>query len=186
MNAKLEKLIKDLEQKLSTYKINPEFRDDGFIIVTIQEAIKATLEGNFGIGAILVHENGKILEKGHNKVFKPYFRSDLHAEMDVLTKFEDNYPEIDNMRDLILYTSLEPCPMCFSRLITSGVRKIYYAACDEEGGMVTRKEFMPPVWKVLADRQKFEKAVCSQELSDLALQIFQITAQENNKKLMER
>lgn len=186
MKINQKKLIEDLKKRLDAYKLNPEYHDDRFISITLQEALQAAAEGNFGVGAIIVHKNGKILEKGHNRVFNPYFRSDLHAEMDVMTKFEEHNPDIENLHDLILYTSLEPCPMCFSRLITSGIEKILYAACDEEGGMVTRRESLPPVWKVLAARQKFEKADCSQELSDLALEIFLATAKENHQKLMQR
>jgi hypothetical protein len=29
------------------------------------------------------------MQRGHNWVFKPYFRSDLYAEMDTLTRYED-------------------------------------------------------------------------------------------------
>ena len=76
--------------------------------------------------------------------------------------------------------------MCFARLITSGVSRVYYASPDEHGGMVHRLEHMPPAWIELAKRQKFAKARCSPELSDLALKIFLTTAAENNRKLQER
>jgi hypothetical protein len=52
--------------------------------------------------------------------------------------------------------------------------------------MVHRLEQMPPAWIELARRQKFAKARCSPELSDLALQVFLTTADENNRKLRER
>jgi cytosine deaminase len=90
------------------------------------------------------------------------------------------------MEDFILYTSLEPCPMCFARLITSGVRRVYYASADDHGGMVHKLEQMPPAWIELAERQEFAKARCSPQLSGLALQIFLTTADENNRKLQKR
>lgn len=178
--------LKELEEKVRAFLPDPEYPDDPFIIIALQEAIAAGKEGNFAVGAVLVRENGEIVERGHNRVFNPHFRSDLHAEMDVITRFEERFREIDGMKSFILYTSLEPCPMCFARLITSGVGKVLYASADEYGGMVHRLEHMPPAWTELAKRQKFAKARCSPELSDLALKIFLTTAAENNRKLKER
>jgi tRNA(adenine34) deaminase len=178
--------LKELEEKLKAFVPDPEYPDDSFIVIALEEAIAAAKEGNFAVGAILVDENGKIVERGHNRVFNPHFRSDLHAEMDVMTKFEERFPQTESMKGFILYTSLEPCPMCFARLITSGVSRVYYASADEHGGMVHRLQHMPPAWIELARRQKFGKARCSPELSDLALQIFLTTAAEDNRKLQER
>jgi cytosine deaminase len=186
MNDAAQNSLAELEEKVKAFVPDPEQPDDAFTIIALQEAIAAAKEGNFAVGAVLVRENGEIVQRGHNRVFNPHFRSDLHAEMDVMTKFEERFQEIDSMKGLILYTSLEPCPMCLARLITSGVSKVYYASADEHGGMVHRLEHMPPAWTELAERQKFVKAQCSPELSDLALQIFLTTAAENNRKLQER
>ena len=178
--------LKELEERIKAFASDPEYPDDSFIIITLQEAIVACKEGNFAVGAVLVRANGEVVETGHNRVFNPHFRSDLHAEMDVMTKFEERFGETDSMKGFILYTSLEPCPMCFARLITSGVGKIFYASPDEHGGMVNRLRYMPPAWIELAKRQKFGPARCSPELSDLALEIFLTTAAENNRKLQDR
>jgi tRNA(adenine34) deaminase len=180
------KLLNKIEKKVKAYLPDPQYPDDKFILITLEEAIAAAGEGNFGVGAVLVRENDQIVQKGHNRVFHPHFRSDLHAEMDVMTKFEERYPDVDSMRGYTLYTSLEPCTMCFARLISSGVRKVFYAAEDNEGGMVQRSEHMPPAWMKLAKRQEFARARCSPELSDMALGIFLTTAEENNSKLQKR
>jgi tRNA(Arg) A34 adenosine deaminase TadA len=106
--------------------------------------------------------------------------------MEVMTKFEERFKEIENLKGITLFSSLEPCPMCFGRLITSGIKEIYYAAIDENGGMVQRLKDMPPEWKQLAQRQKFALAQCSSELKDIALQIFLSTVNENDMKLQNR
>ena len=186
MNNAAQDSLAELEKKVKALVPDPNYPDDSFIIITLQEAIAAAKEGNFAVGAVLVGEDGEIVERGHNRVFNPRFRSDLHAEMDVMTRFEERFPENKSMKGFILYTSLEPCPMCFARLITSGVRKVYFASADEHGGMVHKLEQMPPAWIELANRQKFAKAQCSPELSDLAFRIFLTTATENNRKLQER
>lgn len=186
MDDSTRKLLDELERKVRSCVPNLKYPHDEYVIITLHEAIAAAKEGNFGVGAVLVRKNGEIVQRGHNHVFNPYFRSDLHAEMDVMTKFEKQFKDVDTLKGFTLFSSLEPCPMCFSRLITSGVERVYYAAIDEDGGMVERFEYMPPEWKELARRQEFALAQCSLELTDIALQIFLSTVNENGIKLQNR
>ena len=82
-------LLDELEKRVDYFNPDPEYRDDQFALITLKEAITAAREGNYGIGACLARESGEIVQRGHNRVFVPYFRSDLHAEMDVLTRYEE-------------------------------------------------------------------------------------------------
>ena len=174
LKARIDKLVPD-----------KNYPHDRFVIVTLQEAIEATLEGNFGVGAVLVNRK-RIVQKGHNRVFYPYFRSDMHAEMDVMTRFEEGHRDVESMSGYTLFSSLEPCPMCLGRLITSGVRKVYYAAIDQEGGMANRLAYMPAEWRELAERQDFRLADCSPELSEIALKVFMETVEKNDERLRLR
>ena len=125
----------------------------------IQEAIEASEEGNYAIGACVVDSSGKIFRCGHNRVFSPEFRSDLHAEMDVLNLVEAARSRGISVPDrLTLISSLEPCPMCLTRSITAGVENVYYLAEDREGGMVSRIESLPPVWQRLSAGRTYEVA----------------------------
>jgi len=186
MDNLTKKLLAKLKIRVDNFIPDSQYPHDPFIIIVLKEAIKAAKEGNFGIGAVLVGKNGKIIERGRNHVFNPYFRSDLHAEMDVMTKFEKYYKSIKNLKRFVLYTSLEPCPMCLARLICSGIKKVYYAAPDREGGMVHKLKSLPSIWVKLAAKRKFIPAQCSPELRNIAFQIFLTTADENNKKLQNR
>lgn len=186
MNNENQKLLNELEKKVRSFIPNPEYPHDKFIIITLHEAIAAAKKGNFGVGAVLIHENGEIIQRGHNHVFNPYFRSDLHAEMVVMTRFEERFKKNENLNELTLFCSLEPCPMCFVRLIISGVKKVYYASTDEYGGMVHRLRDIPNEWKELAKRQEFALARCSPELREIALQIFLSNVYENDRKLQNR
>ena len=179
-------MLNELKAKIEELIPDENYPHDAFVIITLEEAVEAALEGNFGVGAVLVDRDGEIIERGRNRVFAPYFRSDLHAEMDVMTKFEERYRHVDSMDGYTLFSSLEPCPMCLGRLITSGVKKVYYAAVDEDGGMAERIENMPPEWRQLAERQEFARARCSPELSEIALQVFMVTVGENDNRLRDR
>lgn len=177
--------LSEIETKVNAYVPDKGCPHDPFILVTVQEAITAMREGNGGIGACLVREaTGEIVERGHNRQYEPYFRSDLHAEMDLLTRYEERVkarkgrvagtPSVEQRKiaGLVLYTSLEPCPMCLSRIINMGIRKVYWAAADPEGGMGHKVRSLPPFWRDRASGQLFEPARCSAELKRLADQLF--------------
>ena len=167
--------LQELEGKLST--VVPSKKHDLYAIASIQEAINSAKSGTYGVGAILVHnETGEIKYKGQNKVFSES-RSDLHAEMDVLNTFETEFKDKSRTRikDYTMYTSLESCPMCLCRLITSGLMEVYHVADDFGGGMVHLYDKLPPVWKDISKERVFAKAECSEELSKIAEQVFLLT-----------
>ena len=179
-------LLDHMNEKVKSFVPSTEHPDDVYIAVSLTEAIDAAKQGNYGVGATLVDGDGEILAKGHNSIFYPYFRSDLHAEMVVLTNFEEQHRDIGRLTGLTLYISLEPCPMCLARLITSGISEVRYATPDEDSGMIDRLQDMPPTWIKLAQRQKFGLARCSTELRDLAHQIFQATVDSGDLRLEDR
>ena len=173
---------------LNAYVSDPRYEDDSFIIVAIREAISGRRTHNGGIGACLVNEaDGEIVERAHNEQYVPHFRSDLHAEMVLLNRYENRLPVSrsndahDNAsanprihkKGLVLYTSIEPCPMCTARIINSGIKKVYYAAADDSGGMGHRMEGLPPYWQALAQDVSIAPANCSPALKELAQKLFQ-------------
>ncbi len=162
------------------------YPDDSFIWFTNILALKAVDNGNFGVGCILIDGNGNIVAQGNNEVFIPYFRSDRHAEMVVMDKFEDTHSNIHEKEGYTLYTSLECCPMCLVRLITSDINKVLYAASDSLGGMVSRMTEMPSLWIELCEGKVFSQADCSQELINAANDIFLLNLNELLEKIKNR
>ena len=182
----VKKPLDELKAKIDGLVPDKNYPHDPFVIITLQEAVQAALEGNFGVGAVLVRNRKEIVQKGHNRVFSPHFRSDLHAEMDVMTRFEEGHRDTERMDGYTLFSSVEPCPMCLARLITSGVKKVYYSVIDQDGGMANRLAYMPPEWRELAERQEFALAECSPELSEIALRVFMETVEKNDSRLRQR
>jgi tRNA(Arg) A34 adenosine deaminase TadA len=171
---------------LADYEFNDEYPDDRYVWLTCVLALKAVNIGNAGIGCILIDGGGNVLVRGHNKVFNPYFRSDQHAEMVVIDEFEDTHQDISELQGYTLYTSLESCPMCLTRLISSGVNTVLYAAPDTDYGMVHKMEELPPAWIELAERQTFGQARCCEDLIHAANAIFLLNIDEFNEKLRSR
>ena len=100
--------------------------------------------------------------------------------MDLLTRYEDRLKKQPpsaggNPRacdGLVLYSSVEPCPMCLTRIINAGIKKTYYVTPDPEGGMATRMENMPPFWRRFAQDREFAPAQCSPEFRAIAGELF--------------
>jgi cytosine deaminase len=170
--------IGNFKAKLSRYQFNTNCKDDPFSWLTCILALKAVYKGNLGIGSILIDKNSQVITEGHNQVFKPYFRSDRHAEMVVMDEFENNNRDVTCLSGYTLYTSLESCPMCLTRLIVSGISKVYHIAPDNKGGMAHQINTMPEIWKDLAKGKSFEQAECSKELIDISTNIFLLNRKE--------
>jgi len=181
--------LDELEKRIASFVPSPHHRDDSFVLVTLREAVAAMREGSGGIGACLVHEqSGAIVEVGHNRQFMPHFRSDMHAEMDLLNRYEDkkNVKKVEGVDPrqvdgLVLYSSMEPCPMCLTRILNAGLKKTYYAAADPTGGMVRNISSLPPFWRDLAEGRTYAPADCSPELSEIATRLFTLS-RRNMKK----
>lgn len=152
----------------------------------ILEAIDAGLEGNAGVGCLILDPCGQVLVSDHNRMLAPRFRSDLHAEMSALNLYEDGHPDGGNLRDHTLITSLEPCEMCTIRIINSAVTTTLYVATDVGKGGITGPNTFAPHWARLAEPQTFAQADCSEELRDISLKVFTATIGGVVEKMMAR
>lgn len=96
------------------------------VMLEVEEAIK---EGNSPFGAILIDENGNIIEKAHNTA-KSMCNPVLHAEINLITKACKKL----NTRDLSKYCIMSnawSCSMCMSACIKAKIRNYIYGAPSE-------------------------------------------------------
>jgi tRNA(adenine34) deaminase len=96
----------------------------------LEEAERALAMGEFPVGCVMVYENKVLVtgakhHSGHNELD--------HAEVTALRRLFDLEDEIDLER-AILFSTLEPCLMCYSAIIMNGIRQIVYAYEDVMGG----------------------------------------------------
>ncbi|MEN6475072.1 MAG: nucleoside deaminase [Syntrophaceae bacterium] len=180
-----------LKARIEALKVDPAYPDDLYALETIKEAYAALRSKSGGIGACLVDErSGAVIARGRNRQYSGYFRSDLHAEMDLLNRYEDRVRKPltsagGNPRaceGLVLYSSLEPCPMCLTRIINSGIKKLYYVAPDPEGGMVSRMQDLPPFWRRFAQGREFKEARCSPAMRAMAADLFGFSMRSSTKQ----
>lgn len=185
-----------LEKRNADYSMDKNFKDDAYALVVVKSALESIREGSGGIGACLVDSTtGEIVEYGRNRQFSPHFRSDFHAEMDLLNKYEDraqkmndpdNFNNPRECKNLVLVTSVEPCPMCLIRIINAGIKTVLYVVEDKEGGMVTRLDNLPPFWKEFAADREFRPADCSRELRQIAIDLFNFSSRSFAKNRVKK
>jgi tRNA(adenine34) deaminase len=175
-----------LARRLASFRPDPAAcPDDPLGILVCEEALAASVAGNYGVGALLANDGGEVLLRGGNQVFHPRFASDGHAEMALVSRLEREHPEVAPA-SLTLVVSLEPCPMCYARLKLAGIGRVLYLAADEAGGMVRRAAAMPPIWAYLHPGQSFAPARVSPRLRRLALAIFRLDLGDLRRRLVVR
>jgi cytosine deaminase len=186
MDEKAQKDVNQLYAEFQAFSPQSDKPDDYYGALVVEQAFKAAFEGNAAVGAALVDDRGNLALIGRNRMFFPYFRSDLHAEMELLTNYENIFKGDRSLKGYTLYSSLEPCEMCTIRIINSGVSKVYYVAEDKGKGGMTGPNKLAPHWSRLAAYQEFGLARCSSELSRIALGVFELTINDIVAKLKAR
>lgn len=179
--------LQDLETRFAGVSAAPaSYEDQQLGLIACQAALLAAVRGNYGVGAVLADPQGGVAAQGQNAVFYPSFRSDLHAEMVVMNAFEERHPEANTMRGYTLLSSIEPCPMCFARLLAAGVQTVKFLAEDALGGMVNHRQHLPAAWQRLGQRQVIRQADVSESLRQFARDVFLVTLDACRQKLWSR
>jgi tRNA(Arg) A34 adenosine deaminase TadA len=169
-------ILKKIDDYLVSYVPRKEYADDYYARESNLQAIKGIEEGGYGIGAVLIDSSGRIIARDHNMQIQKH-RSDLHAEMTLLTDFEDTPASAKYINiyvykpGLTVFSSAEPCPMCFIRLATVGV-DTKYCTSGPDDGMVTRISCLPPSWSELAKKHLYKKAASSPLMQKTAHLLF--------------
>ena len=104
-----------------------------FMSKAIEEAHQALSRGEFPVGCVMAYEKG-VLVTGARYHSVPDNQNELdHAEMLALRRLVDLNEKIDREK-VTLFSTLEPCLMCYAALIVNGIRQIVYAYEDVMGG----------------------------------------------------
>ncbi len=96
-----------------------------FMKEAIRIAERGIKEGQTPFGAVIV-KNNRIIAKAHNTVFKDNDPT-AHAEINAIRKASKKLKTID-LKGCVIYSTCEPCPMCFSAIHWANIDAIYYGA----------------------------------------------------------
>ena len=104
-----------------------------------EQAWEAYRGGSIPIGAALADEHGAVISVGRSMQYEHTapeghicWSKLSHAELNALLQVSGH--DHPNIRGCALYTTVEPCPLCFGAMVMSHVRTLYYAARDGWAG----------------------------------------------------
>ncbi|MDR3629410.1 MAG: nucleoside deaminase [Desulfocapsaceae bacterium] len=108
-------------------------RHETYMLRALAEAEEALKRGEFPVGCVIADKEG-ILVSGQrmNSVGIPNEMD--HAEIMALRALISSGSVVEERGDLIVYSTMEPCLMCFSTLILNGIHTIVYGYEDAMGG----------------------------------------------------
>jgi tRNA(adenine34) deaminase len=95
----------------------------------------ALKEGEFPVGCVIVSEN-KIISKGSRKgTLAGAANETEHAEIIALRNLSETDCNNESDRSkMTIYSTMEPCLMCFGAILLSGIGEMVYAYEDVMGG----------------------------------------------------
>lgn len=149
-------------------------------------ALEAARLGSYGVGAVLSDAQGDIIAEGYNRVFESGYRAAAHAEMECLNTFEQRYPNYGDRSGLTLTVLLEPCPMCLSRILLTGIGRVSFLCTDHDGGMAHSVRHMPAAWRELASLADIQEADVSLSLREFAAKLSKSSLSEHRKRLISQ
>jgi tRNA(Arg) A34 adenosine deaminase TadA len=165
-----------IKDYLVAFRPEPEYSDDIYARAANLQAVKSALEGGYGIGSVLIDSHGKIIVSAHNTQIQKH-RSDLHAEMTLLTNFEESRQSREYINiyvykpGLTVFSSAEPCPMCFIRINTTGA-DTKYCTPGPDDGMASRVDYLPSAWKEMAKKRRVSIGDCSPVMQKISHLLF--------------
>ena len=97
------------------------------------EAREALITGEFPVGCVMVYED-EIVSRGRRINSRAPDENELdHAEIMALRKLFAQHQQIERS-GIAVYSTMEPCLMCFATLLLNDIRTFVYAYEDVMGG----------------------------------------------------
>jgi tRNA(Arg) A34 adenosine deaminase TadA len=103
--------------------------DEKFMRISIDKAKEGIKEGQTPFGACIV-KNGEVISCTHNEVWKSMDIT-AHAEICAIREACKKLGTID-LSGCVIYSTCEPCPMCFSACHWAKISKVVYGARIED------------------------------------------------------
>ena len=99
----------------------------------LKMAARALDQAEFPVGCVIA-DRGRVVARGHRTGTATEAENELdHAEINALRQLGLADAPVDRS-GLVLYSTMEPCLMCFAAILLSGIGRIVYAYEDVMGG----------------------------------------------------
>lgn len=117
--------------------------DSYFMKLALDEAEISLKTGDWPIGCVIVMNN-IVIATGRNEV---YSLKDKMAHAEKLTLEKAQKILYENRKIATLYTTYEPCPMCFGAAILSRVKRVVSGVDLDQSGAMYFREHLPILFK---------------------------------------
>lgn len=128
-------------------QMEKENTDVRFMRLALEEARAALEAGDFPVGCVIA-DGERAVASGFRTTSRGSVANEIdHAEIIALTHLYKTRPEAPK-DGLSLYSTLEPCLMCFGATLLAGIRRIVFAFEDVMGGgTACNRELLPPLYR---------------------------------------
>jgi tRNA(adenine34) deaminase len=150
---------------------NTRENDKKFMRHALDQARLALKEGEFPVGCAIV-QGDTILQSGRRRNSEGAESNEIdHAEMVTLRALLAEQSGLD-YQGITVYSTMEPCLMCYTTLLLSGVRRFVWAYEDVMGGGTNLPlQHLPPLYRDM--QVELISDVLRQESLSLFAQFFQ-------------
>jgi len=148
-----------------------------FMRIALKEAEKGMEKGEGGpFGAVIV-KDGEIISKAHNEVLKTNDPT-AHAEMVAIRRASKKLGRF-NLSDCDIYSTCEPCPMCFSAIHWAKIKKLYFICSKEEAAEIGFDDNY--IYEVIRGEIKDKKLESIRMKDDFCHKLFEEWKQKTDK-----
>ncbi len=141
--------------------------DEDFMRLAIAKTKEGIKQGQTPFGACIV-KNGKFIVCEHNVVWKTT-DSTAHAEVNAIRQACKKLKTID-LSGCVIYSTTEPCPMCYSAIHWARIKKIFYGASIADAKKAGFNELAisdSTMKKIGKDKIKIESGLLRKECVEL-------------------
>lgn len=146
--------------------------------IAVSEALKGVVRGEGGpFGACIVRA-GKVIARGHNLVLKTNDPT-AHAEIVAIRKAARKLGRF-SLADCEIYSSCEPCPMCFSAIHWAKIKKLHYGCTADDARAIGFDDAF--IYEVIRGTAKKSQVAITQIEREACLAPFRLWREKSDKK----
>ena len=130
-------MIKTVDNEAGTAPISDLDRDEGYMMLALEQAALAEGLGEVPVGAVVVSD-GIVIGRGHNRMIADQDPT-AHAEIVALRQAAQvlkNYRVVP----ATLYVTLEPCAMCAGAMVHARLQTLVFGANEPRAGAVCSQQ----------------------------------------------
>lgn len=142
----------------------------------VEEAEAGMSSGHGGpFGAVIAGPDGEIIASAHNEVIHTHDPT-AHAEILAIRRASEKLSRFD-LSDCTIYSTCEPCPMCFSAIHWAKIRSLRYGCDHHDAARIGFDDKF--IYDVIREETTVRQVEAVQEHREECLELF--TAWENKE-----